>query len=100
MPAISGTDQQYTAVSGTSAKFTNAMLPGIGYRFTCNTDCWVAIGATGGAAVASTAGNTLCMSGQVLILRNADTSSVANSFVHVIRNAIDGKATLSPIGPI
>jgi hypothetical protein len=92
-------EAQYLAVATASAKFTNAMVPGQLYRFTANTDCWVTVAATGGAAVASTANNHFCISGQVLILANPDTSSVANSFVHVIRNTADGKATLSPIGP-
>lgn len=90
---------QYVAVASASAKFTNAMVPGIIYRFTANTDCWVKVTATGGAAAASTTDNHLCLSGQTLILVNPDTSITTNSFVHVIRNTADGKATLSPIGP-
>ena len=92
-------EAQYVAVAATSAKFTAAMAPGILYRFTANTDCWVFVGVTGGAAQASTANNHLCLSGQTLILANPATSSVAGSFVHVIRNTADGKATLSPLGP-
>jgi hypothetical protein len=98
MPALKDL-AQYLAIASTSAKFTNAMDPGILYRFTANTDCWLTIAATGGAAIASTANNHFCISGQVLILANPDVSSKANSFVHVIRNTADGKATLSPIGP-
>lgn len=92
-------EAQYLAVATASAKFTNAMEPGIIYRFTANTDCWVTVAATGGAAVASAANNHFCISGQTLILANPDTSSKTNAFVHVIRNTADGKATLSPLGP-
>ena len=94
-----GASAQYLAVATASAKFTNAMVPGQLYRFTANTDCWVKIGVTGASAAASAADNHLCLSGQTLILRNPETSETDESFVHVIRNTADGKATLSPIGP-
>ena len=98
MQAMSA-EAQYLAIGAASGKFTNAMVPGIVYRFTANTDCWVCVAATGGAAQASTANNHFCISGQVLLLCNPDTSSTANAFVHVIRNTADGKGTLSPMGP-
>jgi hypothetical protein len=99
MPALSAS-AQYVAVATASAKFTNPMSPGILYRFTANTDCWVKVTVTGGSAAASTADNHLCLSGQTLILAApaGDINTTANSFVHVIRNTADGKATLSPIG--
>lgn len=95
---------QYLAVATTSAKFTNAMRPGVAYLLTANTDCWFTTGATGGAAVASTAGNAFLISGQTKVLHgphfdlsNPSSSTTTSSFVHVIRNTADGKATLTPL---
>lgn len=87
---------QYVAVAVASAKFTNPMQPGVLYRFTANTDCWVKVAATGGAAAADTANNHFCISGQAITLAAPD-SGITNSFVHVIRNTADGKGTLSPL---
>lgn len=103
MPVLAiSNSSQYVAVASTSAKFTNPMKPGAIYRFTANTDCWVNIGATGGAAAASAADMILCLSGQTLILTGPDydpttpsSTTTTNGYVHVIRNTADGKATLS-----
>lgn len=88
---------QYLAVAATSAQFTNPMSPGVVYRLTANTDCWVTVAGTGGAAQASTANNHFLISGQTILLVNPDVSSTTNAYVHMIRNSADGKATLSPL---
>ncbi len=88
---------QVLAISGTSAKFTNAMSPGCKYRFTATTDCWVKVTATGGAAAADTANNHLYIKGQTLILANPELSSTTDYFVHVIQDSAAGDATLSLI---
>lgn len=86
---------QYAAVSGTTAQFTSAMQPGQTYMFTCNTDCWIRVAATGTAAVANTANNILYIKGQVLFLANPDSSGTTNSFVNVIQDSASGDACLS-----
>ena len=85
---------QYLAFTGTSAKFTNAMLKGYTYRFVANQDCWVKVTVTGGSAAADTADNHLYIAGQELFLACQD-STVA--FVHVISDGTNGDATLSRI---
>lgn len=104
MPFAISASAQYVAVATASAGFTNPMVPGVLYRFTANTDCWVKVTTTGGAAEASTANNTFCISGQVLILASPDydaaspsSATTTNGFVKVIRNTADGKATLTPL---
>lgn len=104
MPLALSSGSQYVAVAATSAKFTNAMRPGQIYRLTVNTDCWLNIGATGGAAQASTADNVLVLSGQTVYLTgphysatDPSSSTTTNAFVHLIRNSADGKATLTPL---
>ena len=62
-------EAQYEAVvAATTAKFTNPMKPGQLYEFVANVDCWVAIEATGGAAVAAADTNILYV-GQKLFHR-------------------------------
>lgn len=99
MPFTPG-DTQYTAVTDTSAKFTNAMHPGKQYTFSCDVDCWVKVTVTGGAAAADTANNILVKAGTVLPLANPDNSATANAFVHVIRQgSTSGDATLTRWDP-
>ena len=88
---------QYVAIAGTSAKFAAAMASGQQYRFTANTDCWVKVTATGGAAAADTADNHYYVAGQTLLLANPDQGSETNAFVHVIQDSAAGDATLSLI---
>lgn len=90
---------QYTAVSGTSAAFTNPMEPGHTYMFTANTDCWVRVTATGTDAAANTANNILYIKGQVLYLMNPDSTGTTNSFVKVIQDTAAGDATLALLEP-
>lgn len=106
MPLVlSPAGAQYTSVTGTSQKFTNAMAVGSIHQFSCNVDCWVATGATGGAAVADTAANTLYRAGQVLFLTGPHYSpttpsatTTTSAFVHVIcEGSTSGKATLTPL---
>ena len=85
------------AVAVASAGFTNPMSPGMFYRFTANTDCWVKVTTTGGAAVAQAADNIFCISGQVLILCSPDDNATTNGFVKVIRNTADGVGSLTPL---
>ena len=85
------------AVAVASAGFTNPMSPGMFYRFTANTDCWVKVTTTGGAAAVSTADNQLYIAGQVLRLQSPDGTGVTtNAFVHAIKDTgmPDGRASL------
>lgn len=87
---------QYVAVASASAQFTNPMQPGQQYVFSANVDCWVLVGATGASAAANTANNQLYIKGQILPLRSPDNgTTTTNSFVHVIRESVDGDATLA-----
>ena len=70
----------------------NAMVPLINYRFVSSIDCYINIGATGGAAAASD-GSHLVGAGQDLLIQS---DSEAAGFCHVIRiGSSDGVATLS-----
>jgi hypothetical protein len=92
MPLI---PQPLAITAGASAKFTNPMQPGCQYIFSCEVDCWIAVGATGGAAQADTAGNVFVKAGQEIPLANLEDSGTTNSFVHVISQAADGDASLT-----
>ena len=98
MPSGTRTSQ-YLAVGAVSGEFTNPMQPGQQYVFTASTDCWIKVGVTGagGDAAADTADNILYVSGQPpLPLCSPDNSgTTTNSYVHVIRDAADGDATLT-----
>ena len=85
---------QVLAVAGTSAKFANAMAQGVQYLFTCESDCWIKVAATAGAAAADTADNIFVKAGMVVPLCNLEDSGTTNSFVHAIRQSADGDATL------
>ena len=87
---------QYVAVGAASAKFTNPMQAGQQYLFVANTDCWVKVTVTGGAAAANTADNILYKAGMPPIpLKSPDNAgTTTNAFVHVIREAADGDACL------
>lgn len=91
MPPVIRTSQVLT-VSGSSAKFTNAMKLGEVHRFSADVDCWVLVGATGASAAADTADNHLYLKGQTLWLSPHDET---NGFVHVIQESSGGSATLS-----
>jgi hypothetical protein len=84
---------QVVSVSGTSAKFTNALQHGLVYVFTCNTDCWIKMAATGGAAAADTANNMYVDKGVPIELENRDPGTT-NSFLHVIQDSAAGNASL------
>ena len=99
MSTLVGLDgSQALAVTGTSAKFTNPMQQGVQYYFTCESDCWITVGATGGAAVADTANNYFVKAGTEIPLANMEDSGTSNSFVHAIRQSADGDATLVGVG--
>jgi hypothetical protein len=62
------------------------------YRLSTSTDCYYTVGATGGAATAGTGSHYLHAGGTVDLW----TSDATNfGFVHMIRRAADGVATLS-----
>jgi hypothetical protein len=84
---------QVATVSGTTAKFTNAMTVGNWYCLVSDTDIWWNVGATGGSAVADTANNHFLQAGREkwLITDNATT----RGFVHVIQSTAGGTAVLS-----
>lgn len=89
---------QVLAVGATSGKFAAAMAQGVQYVFTCESDCWITVGATGGAAIADTDNNIFVKAGQDVPLANMEDSGTTNSFVHVIRQSADGDATLCAVG--
>lgn len=92
---IGSRSAQYVAVATASAQFTNPMQPGQQYIFTSSVHCWVKVTATGGAAAANTADNILYIPGQQLPLMSPDNASTTtNSYVHVIREDVDGDACL------
>jgi len=95
---VSANGSQYTAVTATSAQFTLPMGQGAQYLFRTSTDCWVFVGATGGAAQTDAANNHVVKAGGQLYLCNLEDSGSTNSFVHVIRNSADGDATLTLVG--
>ena len=95
---IGSRSSQVVTISGTSAKFTNAMTPGVQFMFTANTDCWVTVALTGGAAVAAAADNILYLKGQQLPLTSPDDgSTTTNSFVHVIQASAGGSGCLRAV---
>ena len=83
------------AVTASSAKFTNAMVPNQRYLFTASIDCWVTTALTGGAAIPNTADNVLYVRGMALELGSPDDTGTTNAFVHVIRDTASGDATLA-----
>lgn len=86
---------QVATISDSSVKFTTPMQPGLDYVFVANTDCWVKVTTTGGAAVADTADNFFVLSGTEVPLRSPDNSgTTTNSFVHAIRNTANGTGCL------
>ena len=85
---------QVAAVSGTSAKFANAMPQNVLHRLSANTDIWFLIGATGASAAAGTVDNHFLAKGQVIYFSAPDAT---NGFVHVIQDSAGGDASLSPI---
>ncbi len=85
---------QVLAVGASSGKFTNAMAQGVQYFFTCESDCWVKVTAAGGSAAADTPDNFFVKAGMTIPLCNMEDSGTTNSFVHAIRQAADGDATL------
>lgn len=89
--------QRLTTATGASAQFTSPMAQGAQYVFTCESDCWVTVAATGGAAQADTAGNYFVKSGTSQPLCNLEDSGTTNSFVHVIAQAAAGAACLVPV---
>lgn len=87
---------QYTAVGVASAKFTNPMQPGQQYLFSASTNCFVKVTVTGGAASAAADNILYITGGPPLPLCSPDSNGVTdNSYVHVIRDTADGKATLT-----
>ena len=97
MASWCSTGSQALAVTGTSGKFATAMQPGVQYMFTCESDCWVTVAATGGAAQPDTAGNYFVKAETPLPLCNLEDSGTTNSFVHAIRQSVDCDATLVPV---
>jgi len=67
------------------------MAAGQHYIFTATTDCFVHIGATGDSASAG-ADSIAYVKGMILPLSTRDATE---GFVHMIRDAEDGKATLT-----
>ncbi len=99
MPSKPGTlvsvqSSQVLAVAGSSGKFTNAMAQGVQYLFSCESDCWIKVAATGGAAAADTADNIFVKAGMVVPLCNLEDTGTTNSFVHAIQQSAAGDATL------
>ncbi len=98
MPYLASvTTSQVLAVGSSSGKFTNAMAQGAQYLFTCESDCWIKVAATGGAAAADTADNIFVKAGMTIPLCNTEDSGTTNSFVHAIRQSVDGDATLTKV---
>ena len=96
MPIIQGiASSQVLAVGETSQKFAAPMEPKNQYFYTCESDCWIHVGATGDSAQADTAGNIFVHAGQEVCLANLENSGTTNSFVHAIRQSADGDATLT-----
>ncbi len=91
---VSVQSSQALAISGSSGKFTNAMAQGVQYLFSCESDCWIKVAATGGSAAADTADNIFVKAGQVIPLCNLEDSGTTNSFVHAIQQSVAGDATL------
>jgi hypothetical protein len=83
---------QHLAVVTTSAKFTNAMVTNQVYRLSTSTDCYYKVAATGGSASAGDGSHYLHAGGTAEIWT---TDATNFGFVHVIRRASDGVATLS-----
>lgn len=83
---------QNVVVDATTAQFANAMPAGETHCLISTVDCWVRIGATGGAATVGGTGSFFLPSGTyVQVLGN----TAATGFVNVIRNAgNDGKCSL------
>ncbi len=90
---------QQLAVAATSAKFTNAMARSQQYVFISNTNCWITVTVTGGAASIAGAGCWYVPANTQVWLKNQDdVGATTNSFVHVIRDSADGKACLGIFG--
>jgi hypothetical protein len=85
---------QYLAVGATSGAFASEMIASRLYRFTANSDCWVRIGGVADSAAANTANNHLYIKGQTIYFSR---TAGDDGYVHVIRDAADGAATLSLI---
>ncbi len=90
MAAITRSSQIVT-VSGSNAKFTNAMVINQSYALISTTDCWFLIGATGATAAAATANNVYLPAGVFVEIKCNDAT---NGFVHVIQASAGGSACL------
>ena len=97
---FSPTDAQYVAVGAASAGFTNPMEPGKQYMLRSTVDCWVKVTTTGGAAAAATTQNIPVKAGVPLPLANPERSSTTNAYVKVIRDSVDGHASLIKYDPV
>ena len=89
-------DSQYTTVTSSSQKFTNACAPDHWYRLRSSTDCFFAVGLTGGSASAGANSHFLPAGVAVDFMVRSATAG----FVHIIRDSADGKATLSLLGGV
>jgi hypothetical protein len=95
MPIFYGTSQ-YTTVTSSSQKFTNACVVDHWYRLSSSTDAFFSVGATGGSASAGADSHFIPAGG----FRDFMVESAANGFVHIIRDSADGKATLTLLGGV
>lgn len=84
---------QWLAVTTTSAGFTNAMSVGLRYLFSCTTDAYVRVTATGGEAT-NAANNIAYKAGMLLVLEAPDAT---NGFVYVEAVDTAGVASLMVI---
>lgn len=85
---------QYSTVTSSSQKFTNACDPLAVYILSSSVDCWFSVGATGGSASAG-AGSHFLAAG---VRAEISVPDATNGFVHIIREgSSDGKASLTLI---
>lgn len=83
---------QHVAVATASAKFTNAMAVNRRYRLSSSTNCYFKVGATGGSASVG-ADSHFLGAGMSIDIWTHDATNFG--FVHIIRVAADGVASLS-----
>jgi hypothetical protein len=82
-------------VTGSSAKFTDALVVGRTYRIVGDVDLWFKLAATGGSVTASEAGAIFLPAGRV----EFDTVTDADAtYLHVIRAAaVSGNVNVSVV---
>lgn len=78
---------EFVSVAAAAAAFATALVPGTTYLLSANTDLWFRIGTDPTAG----ANSHFVKAGDARII----THGLANQTLRVIRDAVDGKASLS-----